>query len=124
MTEMLTISLKGLRFYAFLGVYPEEKIIGNQFEIDLDIECIPVSGTITSISDTVNYTDLYLLIRTEMKKPTELLETFLMQTVEKIHLAHPSIVRAEMTITKFLPPMPGFEGKVCVKYAKEFQRPK
>ena len=80
---MLTISLKGLRFYAFHGVYPEEKIIGNQFEIDLDIECIPVSGTITSISDTVNYTDLYLLIRTEMKKPTELLETFLMQTVEK-----------------------------------------
>lgn len=120
MTELLTISLKGLRFYAFHGVYPDEKLIGNQFEIDLDIEFVPVSGTITSISDTVNYSELYSLIKAEMKKPTDLLETFLMQTVEKIHLAHPSVARAEMTITKFHPPMPGFEGKVCVKYAKQF----
>jgi hypothetical protein len=35
--QMLTVSLHGIKLYAPYGLYPEENILGNDFEIDVDI---------------------------------------------------------------------------------------
>ena len=54
------IDLKGMRFYGFHGNRPEERTLGQQFEVNLGIETdTRISGISDSIDDTVNYSDIF-----------------------------------------------------------------
>jgi 7,8-dihydroneopterin aldolase/epimerase/oxygenase len=116
----MTIELKGIRFFAYHGLYAEERKTGNEFEVNLLVTHMPPDATITHLSETVNYVRLYELLKTEMQKPRELLETFLMEFTEVIHISFPRIRKVEILITKLQPPILGFTGKVGVKWVKEW----
>src|SRR5688572_19460724 len=90
MHGLITIALRDLPFFAFHGYYNEEKKIGNNFLVNLTVQFQP-QGSVTHISDTVNYTSLYSFLEQEMKIPRELLETFLAETVEKLHSKFPML---------------------------------
>lgn len=117
MDGLMTIELKGLHFYAYHGLYAEERNTGNEFQVDLTVSYQPGSGTITDISDTVNYAALYALLKKEMANPRHLLETFVMEMAELIHLSFPRIKRIEISITKLHVPIPKFTGRAAVVYA-------
>ena len=68
----------------------------------------------------MNYQKLYSLLKAEMKKPRELLETLVMEVVQAIHLSFPAIKKVEISITKLRVPVVGFTGNVTVKYSKEY----
>ena len=120
MSDLLTISLNNLHFFAYHGLYAEERKTGNEFKVSLDVSYSTISGTITDISDTVNYAQLYELLKAEMQQPCHLLETFLMEVTEKIHAAFLQIKKIEISITKLHPPIAKFTGTVAVKYSKEY----
>jgi 7,8-dihydroneopterin aldolase/epimerase/oxygenase len=120
MAGSITVELKGLHFYAYHGLYAEEKKTGNEFEVNLSVVYEPVSGTVTDISDTVNYAKLYALLKTEMAKPRHLLETFVMEVAEMIHISYPQVKKIEISITKLHVPIAKFIGTATVAYAKEF----
>ncbi len=120
MTDLITIELKGLHFFAYHGLYAEERKTGNEFEVNLIVSYQPSSGTITGISDTVHYVQLYDLLKIEMQKPRDLLETFVMEVAEIIHLSFSQIKQIEITVSKLLPPIPNFTGTVGVKFSKCF----
>ncbi len=120
MAELITVELKQLHFFAYHGLYAEERKTGNEFEVNLFVSYLPASGMITGISDTVNYVQLYELLKSEMQKPRDLLETFVMEVSEIIHLSFPKIKKIEMAVTKLHPPIPGFTGTVGVKYCKDY----
>ncbi len=119
MHGLITIALRDLPFYAFHGYYKEEKKTGNDFIVNLTVQ-FQSEGTVTHISDTVNYTSLYSFLEQEMKIPRELLETFLAETVEKLHSKFPILKKIELSITKLHPPIAGFQGKIAVELVKEF----
>ena len=53
------ISLEGLEFHAFHGVYPHERESGNWFEVDVSVETNILEGAIRDDLDkTVNYETL------------------------------------------------------------------
>ncbi|MEO7393674.1 MAG: dihydroneopterin aldolase [Chitinophagaceae bacterium] len=116
----LTISLSNLRFFAYHGLYAEEKKIGNEFEVSLNVSYSPSAETITDISDTINYSQLYELLKLEMQQPRHLLETFVLEVTEKIHVSFRQIKKVEISITKLHPPITKFTGTVGVKYSKEY----
>jgi len=118
MNGLLTIELKQLRFFAFHGLYAEEKKIGNEFEVSLSIIYSPATVVITELADTVNYVNLYELVKKEMQKPRELLETLAMEITEHIYASLPHIKKVEISITKLHPPIAKFVGSVGVKYEK------
>ena len=120
MPGLLTISVNNLRFYAYHGLYAEEKNIGTEFEVNLSVVYNPATVVVNDIEVTVNYVALYDLIKAEMQKPRELLETFLMEVTEHIHVAFPQIKKVEVAATKLNPPIAKFVGTVGVKYEKEF----
>jgi 7,8-dihydroneopterin aldolase/epimerase/oxygenase len=120
MSGLITIELKQLRFLAYHGLYAEERKTGNEFEIDISVAYQPASGTITGISDTVNYSGLYALLKTEMQKPRHLLETFVMEVAEVIHLSFPQIKKIEISITKLHVPIAKFTGTAGVRYEKDY----
>jgi 7,8-dihydroneopterin aldolase/epimerase/oxygenase len=121
MAGLLTIELKQLHFFAHHGLYAEEIKVGNEFEVNLIVSYQPSSGTITDISDTVNYVQLYDLLKTEMQKPRQLLETFVMEVTELIHVTFPQIKKIEISISKLHPPIAKFTGTVGVRYSQEYK---
>lgn len=52
--------LKGLKFYGFHGVKPEEKKLGQKFLVDVDAWMdLSQAGNNDNLSDTISYTDIY-----------------------------------------------------------------
>jgi 7,8-dihydroneopterin aldolase/epimerase/oxygenase len=120
MTGLITIELKQLHFLAYHGLYAEERKTGNEFEINLSVSYQPSSGTITGIADTVNYAELYTLLKSEMQKPRHLLETLVMELAEVIHGSFPRVKKVEISITKLHVPIAKFTGTAGVKYEKDY----
>lgn len=119
MNDIITISLTHLRFFAYHGLYAEEKKIGGEFEVNLFVSFNP-SGTISSLHDTINYTTLYELLKKEMQQPRELLETFVMEFTAIVHSHFPAIKRVGIAITKLHSPIPAFNGNATVEFSKDF----
>lgn len=120
MSGLITISLNKLHFFAYHGLYAEERKTGNEFEVNLRVSYHSTINVITSITDTVNYASLYELLKTEMQQPRHLLETFLMEVTESIHSSFLQIKNIEISIIKLHPPIANFTGTVGAKYSKSF----
>jgi 7,8-dihydroneopterin aldolase/epimerase/oxygenase len=119
MAAIMTIELKALRFYAFHGVFPEEKKTGNEFEVNLFVDFIPAEAVIKALDETINYAQLYEIVKAEMQKPRGLLETLAMEIIENIYSSFAQIKKAEIEIIKLHPPIAKFTGSVGVRYKKE-----
>ncbi|MBL7724703.1 MAG: dihydroneopterin aldolase [Chitinophagaceae bacterium] len=120
MHGIMTIELKGLRFHAFHGLFPEEKKTGNDFEINLMVSFVPNNTIIRDLDSTVDYARLYEILKTEMQKPRALLETLAMEIAELIHSLFPEIRRIDISIRKDQPPILHFTGNTGVRYQIEY----
>lgn len=120
MADLLTIELKGLHFFAAHGLYAEERKTGNEFEVNLTVSYIPATEVIREIEHTVDYSSLYRLLKNEMKKPRQLLETLVMEIAEIMHQLYSYIKKIDISVHKLYPPIPGFTGRVGVSYSKSF----
>lgn len=109
-----TVALKDVKCFALHGYYPEEQLIGNHFIIDLETEFIP-QGFDDEISQTINYEDLNIIIREEMKNTQKLLETVLNNIILKVVELFPFVEYVKVSIKKLNPPMPGQIGHSFVQ---------
>ena len=106
------VALEGLEFHAYHGVYPQERSSGNKFEVDVSVETEFMETAFKDdLSGTINYEDLYALVKMEMDKPSKLLETVGHAIAEKILKTFTSAINVEVKISKFNPPI----GGVCRK---------
>jgi len=116
---LITISLNYLRFWAFHGVYEEEKKVGNDYEVNLDVSFY-IKKKIIHLAETADYSRLHAIISEEMQIPRKLLETFLMELAERIRDEFPQLKKIDASIRKLHPPIPGIVGNVAVRYSKEY----
>ena len=67
--------MKDVRFHAFHGVMPQETKVGADFIVNLRIG-YPLEQAMESdeVGDTLNYAEVYDLVKQEMKQPSKLLE--------------------------------------------------
>ncbi len=83
------IIIKGMQFYGFHGVNPEERTLGQPYEVDLEVELdLRPAGRSDNLEDTVSYTKLYRVAQGVMEgQPKSLLEaaaeTIAQQTLEQ-----------------------------------------
>jgi len=113
------ISLEGLEFHAFHGVYPHERESGNWFEVDISVEAYIAEGIGDDLSKTVNYETLYRLVKEEMEKPSKLLETVAERIVEKILQDLAAVLLVELKIAKLNPPIGGKCKKASLSVSKK-----
>ena len=115
--EIFTISLDHVRFYARIGVDPQERKVGNEFEVSASIE-FEASGFQDETLDTsLSYADIYDIVRVEMEKEWQLLESVARSIGMKIkNLRVLDFIRIEVEITKIAPPLSGFAGSATVKW--------
>jgi dihydroneopterin aldolase len=115
------IELKNLRFFAEHGMYAEEMKVGNQFEVDISVECKAPKKTITSIEQTINYVEIYRIIQEEFNQRKNLLETVAMQIADRVEDQFPELEKFSISIRKLNPPITNFAGSVSVTYCKNFK---
>jgi len=105
---MECVELKKMNFYAYHGVLEQEKIVGNNYRIDLKL-FLDLSVAITSdkLSDTINYADVFKLVKEEMAIPSQLLEHVAGRIVKTIKQSYPQIARVKIRLAKINPPLEG-----------------
>ena len=106
------ISLEGLEFHAYHGVYAHERSSGNKFEVDITVEAKMADKVLKDdLSGTINYESLYSVVKVEMEKPSKLLETVGHSIAKKVLDTFQDALSVEIKISKFNPPI----GGVCKK---------
>ena len=116
------VALEGLEFHAYHGVYPHERSSGNKFEVDIIVETeFQEAAFQDDLSGTINYEDLYAVVKNEMNKPSKLLETVGHAMAEKILQSFSSAINVEVKISKFNPPIGGVCKKASVVVSRKKQ---
>lgn len=106
--EMGTISLDGMHFFASHGVLPEERSEGNDFTVDLKVEAdTDRASKSDDIGDTVDYRQLYDIVKEEMDKPSALLEHIAGRIIRRIGTEVGGVLAVSVTVTKMNPPLGG-----------------
>ena len=117
---MITVALHDLHFYSFHGILEEEKKTGNDYLVNVSLEFHENAEVITHISDTINYEEVYHIIRRRMSLPTPLLETVAMEAGNQIHNEFPDLKSIAVSIRKMHPPIEGIQGAAEVIWQKKF----
>jgi dihydroneopterin aldolase len=113
------IALEGLEFHAFHGVYPHERDSGNWFEVDILVDAdFTAASHSDELDGTVNYEDLFRIVKTEMEIPSRLLEYVANNIVEHVMVEMPAVQRVELKISKLNPPIGGKCRKASVFLTK------
>lgn len=100
------IFLNGLRFHAFHGVMPQERLTGNDYRVDLKID-FPLEKAVGSdnVDDTLNYATVYIAVKEEMDVPTQLIERVAYRIADRLFRTFKVINEVEIKVEKCNPPM-------------------
>lgn len=123
-TLQTSIQLQGLRFYAFHGLLPQERTVGGHYRMDVELTLTPPLRALTKdvIDDTVNYAEVYALIRRKMEEPVNLLEHLAHRITEDLYAQFPPIQAIALRITKVTPPISGADcdgASFCLNTARQ-----
>ena len=100
------ITINGLRFHAYHGVLPQERLTGNDYLINLRVRySIEKAMHTDSVEDTLNYATVYEVVSSEMKIPRNLLEHVAERIGAHLFDMFPEIKDIDLSITKLNPPM-------------------
>lgn len=105
-----TIYIKQLKLFGHHGVSKQERMIGNEFFVDVEIKYPFIKACLTdSVTDTINYAEVIEIIREVNRTPSSLLEHFAWRIREALCKTFPSISSGKITVAKPFPPIPGTE---------------
>ncbi len=105
---MATISIEGMEFYAYHGCFAEEQLIGTWFVVDLFMETDTTEAERTDQLDkTVNYLEVYQLVKREMETNSKLLEHVGRRILNAVKNNYPQITDATVKVRKMNPPLGG-----------------
>lgn len=107
---MLTVSLHGIYVHAPIGAYKEEHILGNEFEVDVDVHIPVAEGADWPFAD---YTHIRQTVTDIMNNEGSLLEDFAKNIHTKLKTDFHFAEKIRVVIRKLHPPMPG-----KIKYAQ------
>lgn len=95
-----------MRFYAFHGVGPQEKAVGNHFLISLSVTTsLDRAAESDDLNDTINYADIYAVVKHEMDIPSRLVEHVAARIIRSLKKHFPRILETELSLSKLNPPV-------------------
>jgi dihydroneopterin aldolase len=116
--QTMRISFNKLLFVGYHGLYPEEKKLGNNYSVEIDIDFTPKQGVIDQLDQTIDYVHVYAIVKKWMEIPTPLLETLVGKIADDILSSQALANKVFVKITKLHLPISSFEGNVSVKIEK------
>ena len=99
------IYLKNVRFHAYHGVLQQERTVGNDYVVNLTVDYDFTGAMETDeLSATINYAELYEIIKEEMAIPSKLLEHVAGRIGKRLFSEYSAICQIQLSITKENPP--------------------
>ena len=102
------IELEAMKFYAYHGVMPQEKKVGNNFVVNL-ILTAPLEKAVVSdeLDDTINYAAVYAVVKEQMDIPSRLIEHAAGRILFALKERFPELAAVELKLSKLNPPFGG-----------------
>ncbi len=105
-----SVGLDGLRFYSRIGVFEQERRVGNEFSVDVEVRFSRGGDISDDLSATVSYADLYDIVKVMMGESCLLLETMCERIAAAIQTRWPDLDGGRVRIRKCTPPIAGCDG--------------
>ena len=121
----IIIELNAMRFYAFHGVLPQETRVGNDFVVDISYACSGSEKASLSddINDTISYADVYEVVKTEMERPSKMLEHVTARIATALKSQFSELTYLKVRLSKLNPPLGGEVYSASVTIEKRFAHP-
>ncbi len=117
---MVTIELQNIRLQAFHGIYDGEQNTGNPYEVNVKVIYEEGSGEFDNLKNTINYVEVFEVVKKRMSIPTPLLEKVAESIIRKIKHQFPFTREVIVSIYKLEAPIENFQGKIGVTMHKQF----
>ena len=102
------LTLKGLSYHGKHGYYEEERIEGNDFEVDLIFYAdFSEAGKSDELNETIDYQKAEERVRAVMEGPSvKLIETLAHRIGEELFREFEAVQKLEVKVRKLHPPLP------------------
>jgi len=110
-----TVSIKGAEFFAHHGFYEEERLTGNTFIIDAEVELKSFDSNDDNIHDTVNYEKIFEICASEMDNTQKLLESVVLNIITRFNSSFSNITGGKVKLEKLGPQLGGKVEKAVVE---------
>jgi dihydroneopterin aldolase len=115
------IYVTGMQFYGYHGVFSEENVLGQRFEVDLTVSVdLKTAGETDELEHSVNYGELYQLCKkiVEGPSPYKLVEAVAEKIATSVLSAYPLVSEVTVKVIKPDPPIPGHYKSVAVEITR------
>lgn len=119
------IKINNLKFYTKNGVLPEERILGQQLEVDIELRLdLAKAGKSDDVADTVSYAEVNEKIsRTITTRSFNLIEAVASSLLDDIETDFSQqLDSALVRVRKYGVPMPGAFDNVEVQLERRFDK--
>ncbi|WP_297219839.1 dihydroneopterin aldolase [uncultured Prevotella sp.] len=100
------VHIDGIRLHARHGVLPQEQLTGNDYIINVRASYdISRAMQTDDVVDTLNYAEVYNIIKEEMSVPSKLIEHVAGRIADRLMDSYSQISSVMLRITKCNPPM-------------------
>lgn len=104
-----------MEFFSHHGCFKEEQQTGTRFQVDLTLHVdVSKAGVSDQLSDTINYVDVFQLVKREMAISSKLLEHVVRRILDALFVQFSEVQKIEIELFKMNPPLGGKMASVSV----------
>lgn len=115
------IKLKGLSFYGYHGLFPEENRLGQIFIVDLILfVSLKKAGKTDDMKDSIDYGMAFNIVKEIVEgEPKNLIEAVAETIAEELLIQFPTLQACQVEVSKPNPPIQGHYDAVAVEIYRE-----
>ena len=112
---MDSIEITGIRCYGYTGFLPEERTLGQWFEVDLTLWLdLATSGKSDDLEDSIDYREAIAIVKHIVKTAKFALVEKLANVIAEDILKLEPVTKIRVKLTKPAAPIPDFSGKISI----------
>ncbi|WP_310487484.1 dihydroneopterin aldolase [Chamaesiphon sp. VAR_69_metabat_338] len=120
---MDVIQLTGIRCYGYTGYLPEERVLGQWFEVDLRISVdLAPAGRSDRIEETLDYRSVIVAVKDIIATAKFALIEKLAEKIVTTVLDFDMVQQVELKLHKPGAPIPDFGGKITLELIRQKNR--
>jgi dihydroneopterin aldolase len=112
---MDSIEITGIRCYGYTGFLPEERTLGQWFEVDLILWLdLAPAGKSDDLDDTIDYREAIAIVKHIVKTAKFALVEKLANVIAEDILKLEPVAKVRVKLSKPAAPIPDFSGKISI----------
>lgn len=121
---MDSIQVNGIRAYGYVGYLPEERVLGQWFEVDLTIWVdLTTAGQSDEINDTLDYREAIAMVKEQITTAKFHLVEKLVSAIADQILSLDKVSQVRVQLSKPAAPIPDFSGRITIDITRSTSKP-